>query len=125
MSDHYWYYLTEGILGENEHGPFEEKQLKRLIDSDKIKLKTKMRSPSRTNNQLIYADSIPKIAAAINERKLNKDAERAEERKYKKAKKLGVARRLADHEESEHEREKNWETGGVDHNETVADVGSR
>lgn len=74
---HYWYYLSEGLLGESDEGPFEESQLVVLVKAGKIKLKTKLRSPTRTKDQLIFADSIPKLAAAINQYNL----EKAEEKK--------------------------------------------
>jgi hypothetical protein len=79
--------LRETILNPVEEGPFTEQELMALANSGKIKLKTQMRSPTRTKNQLIYAEAIPKLAKTINDYKLQVDSEKqrkAEEEKQNK-----------------------------------------
>jgi Flp pilus assembly protein TadB len=74
--NHVWYYYRDGMLQEVEEGPFDEKQLAELAKLGKLKLNTKLRSPTRTKNQLVFAETITKLATLINQSKLDAETQK-------------------------------------------------
>lgn len=74
--NHVWYYYRDGMLQEVEEGPFDEKQLAELAKLGKLKLNTKLRSPTRTKNQLVFAETITKLATLINQSKLDAESQK-------------------------------------------------
>ncbi|HMP78508.1 MAG TPA: PH domain-containing protein [Pirellulaceae bacterium] len=88
---HIWYYLRSGLVQEVEEGPFDERQIIEIAKSGKINLRTKMRSPTRTQNNLIYAEDIPSLAVVINQAKLDKDAAKKKDAEERLAQKREMA----------------------------------
>ena len=73
---HMWYYTRQSPLRGGEQGPFTEQQMLELATLGKIKLDTLLRSPTKTDNQEILAESIPKLAFAINQAEIGVEAKR-------------------------------------------------
>lgn len=71
---HVWYYFKAGRLIEREEGPLTEPQLMELARSGQLNLKTKLRSPTRTNNTEVLAESFPKLASLITQATLEAEA---------------------------------------------------
>jgi len=67
-TDHVWYYIEESLIGtEKEKGPFDETQLMSLVKRARFHLTTRVRSPTRTNNEWIQAGNVLKLALMINQ----------------------------------------------------------
>lgn len=73
---HLWYYNRQSLLHGGEYGPFTEPQMLELAKLGKIQLDTLLRSPTKTNNHEILAESIPKLTIAINQAKIDSKAKR-------------------------------------------------
>lgn len=73
---HLWYYTRQSLLKGGEQGPFTEQQMIELATLGKIKLDTLLRSPTRTQNKEILAESIPKLAIAISQAEIVAEAKR-------------------------------------------------
>jgi hypothetical protein len=111
MSDapkqHMWYYTRQSLLHGGEHGPFTEQQILELATLGKIKLDTLLRSPTKTNDREILAESIPKLAIAINQVEIDAEAKRLADVEQRKKEKTAIAeqKQIAKQEwKTEHER---------------------
>lgn len=91
-AQHQWFYLRETFTGEHDEGPFTEPELFDLAKSGKIKPKTKLKSPTRTKGQLVYAEALKGIMQAI---ELGKQ-EAAEAKEMQKQAKAEEAQARAD-----------------------------
>ncbi len=95
---HIWFYTRQSLLNGGEQGPYTEQQMIELATLGKIKLDTLLRSPTRTQNKEILAESIPKLALAINQAEIVAEAKRQadyDERK-KEQKALAGKKRAAE-----------------------------
>lgn len=111
MSDapkqHVWYYTRQSLLHGGEHGPFTEQQILELATLGKIKLDTLLRSPTKTKDREILAESIPKLAIAINQVEIDAEAKRLADVEQRKKEKTAIAeqKQIAKQEwKTEHER---------------------
>ncbi|MFN9641805.1 MAG: NINE protein [Pirellula sp.] len=97
---HMWYYTRQSLLHGGEQGPYTELQILELAKLGKIQLDTLLRSPTKTNNQEILAESIPKLAIAINQAEIDAEAKRQAELEQRKEEKRALAekKKLANQE---------------------------
>ena len=78
--NHFWYFVDEPSEGTQKiKGPFSESQLLRAAKSGSLRLDTRLRSPSLTNNRWVYANTIEKLADLIHQAEAG--AAQAERRK--------------------------------------------
>lgn len=64
--EHVWYYRNPASLNLFQAGPFNEKQFGKLITDGTVRHFTKIRSPTRTNDQWLPAQEVAPIAKLIN-----------------------------------------------------------
>jgi|GEM_PF-6160551 len=71
-AQHVWYYVEQSLIGtEKEKGPIDEEQLMQLARKNLLRLKTRLRSPTRTDDQWVYAETILKLALTINKAEID------------------------------------------------------
>lgn len=90
-TEHLWYYMKSGMLGETQEGPLAEPAFLELAKTGELEANTKISCPTRTKGQWILAQTIPSLMAKINEGKLNRESENNQLAKEKKAKKTEIA----------------------------------
>lgn len=88
---HVWYYQRTSLLTVVDEGPFSDQQMMVLAKEGKLKLDTPVRSPTRTKNNWIAAESVPAIAIAINQRELDLIDKRRKTEEEKRASKQKAA----------------------------------
>lgn len=88
---HYWYYTRQSLLNGGEQGPFTEQQMLELAGLGEIKLDTLLRSPTKTGNQEILAETIPKLAIAINQAEIDSKAKKLAENDQRKREQNAIA----------------------------------
>jgi hypothetical protein len=88
---HLWYYTRQSFLHGGEQGPFTEQQMLELAKLGEIKLDTLLRSPTKTDNHEISAESIPKLAIAINQAEIDSKAKRLSDKGQRKREQNEIA----------------------------------
>jgi hypothetical protein len=88
---HYWYYTRQSFLNGGEQGPFTEQQMLELARLGEIKLDSLLRSPTKTGNQEILAETIPKLAVAINQAEIDSKAKKLAENDQRKRDQNAIA----------------------------------
>jgi TM2 domain-containing membrane protein YozV len=78
-SKHIWYYQRTTLLTVIDEGPYTDQQMLILAKDGKLKLSTAIRSPTRTKNHWISAETVPAIAVAINQAALDAEAKKKDE----------------------------------------------
>lgn len=88
--DHVWFYM-HGMF-DVKAGPISERELSELIKDRTIKAKTKIFSPTRTQNQIVYAESIPGIKKLL-DRIASEKAQAEEKAKLAEAERIAQERK--------------------------------
>ncbi len=88
---HLWYYARQSLLRGGEKGPFTEQQMLELAKLGEIKLDTLLRSPTKTDNHEILAESIPKLAIAINQAEIDSKAKKLADKDQRKKEQNAIA----------------------------------
>lgn len=100
-SRHVWYYLRSGVFQEETEGPFDERAIVELAEAGKIKPRTKLRSPTRTKNSLVYAEDVPALVAAIERAQVAAAASKEEKKRQAADARLEASKKRVESEQEQ------------------------